>query len=110
MWPQVNEAEEGITSITHYELLQAKETNAERAKDGGFPILAFLLDEYPWPPQSIDGFATTDPSAPPDNSAIRKLRTQLQPSESSPLPSPSDLEARVSTAVTMATAGLQSRG
>jgi hypothetical protein len=54
-------AEPNVTSITHCEYLQAKES--------GLEILAFLLDEScAWPPHLIDGFATSDPAAPRDNS------------------------------------------
>jgi hypothetical protein len=89
-------AELNVTSITHCEYLQAKESHLE--------ILAFLLDEScAWPPQLIDGFATSDPNAPRDNSAIRALRSAFQLERVvSYFTSPADLEARVSAAVTVA--------
>jgi hypothetical protein len=84
-----------MTSITHYEYLQAKAS--------GLDILAFLLDEgFGWPPHMIDGFAAKDPSAPVDNSAIRGLRREFQLERViSYFTTPSDLEARVSAAVTV---------
>jgi hypothetical protein len=93
--PQVTGAILGETSITHYEYLRALERN--------LPIMAFLLDEqYPWPPQLIDGFDSTHPQAPVDASKIRALRQQLQLERVvSRFTTPSDLEARVSAAVTM---------
>src|SRR5712671_2778206 len=55
------------TSITHYEYLRALQRH--------LPIMAFLLDEqYPWPPQFVDGFDTTRPQAPKDAAKIRALR------------------------------------
>ncbi|HEX5079334.1 MAG TPA: DUF4062 domain-containing protein [Geminicoccaceae bacterium] len=89
-------AEPNSTSITHCEYLQAKASNLE--------ILAFLLDEScAWPPHLIDGFATSDPAAPRDNSAIRALRGAFQLERVvSYFTSPADLEARVSAAVTVA--------
>lgn len=94
--PQVKGATVGETSITHYEYLRALERN--------LPVMAFLLDEqYPWPPQLIDGFDTTRPQAPVDASKMRALRQQLQLERVvSWFTTPSDLEARVSAAVTMA--------
>ncbi len=84
------------TSITHYEYLRALERN--------LPVMAFLLDEqYPWPPQLIDGFDITRPDAQVDSTKIRALRYQLQQERVvSWFTTPSDLEARVSAAVTMA--------
>ena len=86
----------GETSITHYEYLRALERN--------LPVMAFWLDEhYPWPPQLIDGFDTARPDAPVDSTKIRALRHQLQQEwVVSWFTTPSDLEARVSAAVTMA--------
>jgi hypothetical protein len=94
--PLVKNAIVGQTSITHYEYLRALERN--------LPIMAFLLDEqYPWPPQLIDGFDKTNPQASTDSSQIRALRQQLQLERVvSWFTTPSDLEARVSAAVTMA--------
>lgn len=94
--PQVKGATVGETSITHYEYLRALERN--------LPVMAFLLDEQcPWPPQLIDGFDTTRPQAPVDSSKIRALRQQLELERVvSWFTTPSDLEARVSAAVTMA--------
>jgi hypothetical protein len=94
--PQVKDAIPGVTSITHYEYLRALERN--------LTVMAFLLDEqYPWPPQLIDGFDTTRPQAPVDSSRIRALRQHLQLQRVvSWFTTPSDLEARVSAAVTMA--------
>jgi hypothetical protein len=66
--------------------------------------MAFLLDEqYAWPPKLIDGFDASHPEAPRDSSRIRALRQQLQLERIvSWFTTPSDLEARVSAAVTMA--------
>ena len=108
MWPQVNGAEEGITSITHYELLQAKGTTPNGRRTAA---------SRSW--RSCWTRAT--PGRPNRSTVLRRpirLPRQTTPlsascelsfssSESSPFASPSDLEARVSTAVTMATAGLQ---
>jgi len=53
----VEGAVDGQTSITHYEYLRAVQRK--------IPVMAFLLDEnYPWPPQLIDGFDTTRTRAP----------------------------------------------
>ena len=84
------------TSITHYEYLRALERN--------LPVMAFLLDENcPWPPQLIDGFDQTRAQAPPNADKIRRLRQELQQERVvSWFTTPSDLEARVSAAVTMA--------
>jgi hypothetical protein len=94
--PAVEGAIHGQTSITHSEYLRA----AERK----LPIMAFLLDEqYPWPPQLIDGFDTSRAQAPKDNTKIRALRQVLQQERVvSWFTTPTDLEARVSAAVTMA--------
>jgi len=97
--PKVPEAKFGETSITHYEYLHAKAKGIDR--------LAFLLDEQtPWPPHLIDGFSTLDKTAPKDASAIRALRAELQlGSVVSYFSNPSDLEARVGAAVTVAGVG-----
>ena len=85
----------GVTSITHYEYLRAIQRK--------LPIMAFLLDEHcAWPPHLIDGF---EPAAdrPVNAEAIRALRLQLQQERVvSWFTTPSDLEARVSAAVTVA--------
>jgi hypothetical protein len=88
----------GETSITHYEYLRAVERR--------LPVLAFLLDETsPWPPQLIDGFDSSTPHARTSADAIRALRFTLQQERVvSWFTTPSDLEARVSAAIT--TAGL----
>ncbi|MEX3846239.1 DUF4062 domain-containing protein [Paraburkholderia sp. BR10882] len=87
---------DGETSITHFEYL--------RALERGIPIMAFLLDEqYPWPPQLIDGFDAAHPQAQPNTKKIRALRQKLQLERIvSWFTTPTDLEARVGTAVTMA--------
>lgn len=94
--PVVEGAVEGQTSITHYEYLRAVQRK--------LPVLAFLLDEqYPWPPQLVDGFDKTRAQAPPNADRIRELRQVLQQERVvSWFTTPSDLEARVSAAVTMA--------
>ena len=94
--PIVNGAAAGQTSITHYEYLRAKERKLS--------IMAFLLDEhYPWPPQLIDGFDQSRAQAPANTDKIRDLRQVLQQERVvSWFTTPSDLEARVSAAVTMA--------
>jgi hypothetical protein len=94
--PAVKGSVAGQTSITHYEYLRALERS--------LPVMAFLLDEhYPWPPQLIDGFDVSRPEAPRDSGKIRALRQQLQLERVvSWFTTPSDLEARVSAAVTMA--------
>jgi hypothetical protein len=94
--PKVPGATYGTTSITHYEYLHANAKAIDR--------LAFLLDErVPWPPYLVDGFSTLDPAAPKDATAIRALRSELQLSAVvSYFSNPSDLEARVSAAVTVA--------
>jgi hypothetical protein len=86
----------GETSITHYEYLRAVQRK--------LPVMAFLLDEtYPWPPQYIDGFDRVRPQAPENADKIRALRRSLQQERVvSWFTTPSDLEARVSAAVTMA--------
>lgn len=86
----------GKTSITHYEYLRAQQRK--------LPVMAFLLDEnYPWPPQFIDGFDKARPQAPGNADKIRDLRQSLQQERVvSWFTTPSDLEARVSAAVTMA--------
>jgi len=91
-------ADYGDTSITHYEYLRAVERK--------LPIMAFLLDEHcPWAPHLIDGFDTTRRDAPANANEIRALRLQLQQERVvSWFTTPTDLEARVSAAVT--TAGL----
>jgi hypothetical protein len=68
------------------------------------PVMAFLLDEqYPWPPQLIDGFDAARPQAQPNTKKIRALREKLQLERIvSWFTTPTDLEARVGTAVTMA--------
>jgi hypothetical protein len=94
--PAVAGATYGQTSITHYEYLRAVERK--------IPVMAFLLDEqYPWPPHLIDGFDMTRPQAPANAADIRALRQQLQQERVvSWFTTPTDLEARVSAAVTMA--------
>jgi len=64
--------------------------------------MAFLLDEhYPWPSQLIDGFDTTCVQAPPNADKIRALRQLLQQERVvSWFTTPTDLEARISAAVT----------
>jgi hypothetical protein len=101
--PQVEGAQYGLTSITHYEYLQAK------AK--GLDCLVFLLDESaPWPPHLIDGFSTRDPDAPRDAQAIRALRNELQLNAVvSYFSNPNELEARVGAAVTVASMSKQVR-
>jgi len=90
---RVADATPGKTSITHYEYL--------RARQRGLPVLAFLLDEScAWPPRFVDGFDTT-PNAPRDAQNIRALRFALQQERVvSWFTTPSDLEARVSAAIT----------
>jgi hypothetical protein len=94
--PAIAGADPMKTSITHYEYLQAKAS--------GLEILAFLLDENcAWPPHLVDGFASADPTAPRDNSAIRALRREFQLERIvATFTSPADVEARVSAAVTVA--------
>lgn len=94
--PAVDGAAPGQTSITHYEYLRALQRK--------LPVMAFLLDEqFPWPPQLIDGFDPMRPQGPANNNQIRALRLQLQQERVvSWFTTPSDLEARVSAAVTMA--------
>lgn len=94
--PVVKGATPGETSITHYEYLRAVERK--------LPVMAFLLDEnYPWPPQLIDGFDKTRTQSPPNADKIRRLRQELQQERVvSWFTTPTDLEARVSAAVTMA--------
>jgi len=94
--PVVEGAVDGETSITHYEYLRAVQRK--------LPVMAFLLDEnYPWPPQLIDGFDTTRAQAPANADKIRALRQVLQQERVvSWFTTPTDLEARVSAAVTMA--------
>jgi Domain of unknown function (DUF4062) len=94
--PEVEGAVNGQTSITHYEYLRAVQRR--------LPVMAFLLDErYPWPPQWVDGFDKSAPQAPSDASRIRALRQVLQQERVvSWFTTPTDLEARVSAAVTMA--------
>lgn len=94
--PVVAGAVDGETSITHYEYLRAVQRR--------LPVMAFLLDEqYPWPPQFIDGFDKTRTQAPANGDKIRALRQLLQQERViSWFTTPSDLEARVSAAVTMA--------
>jgi hypothetical protein len=94
--PVVKGAVVDETSITHYEYLRAVERK--------LPVMAFLLDEhYPWPPQFIDGFDKTRAQAPANADKIRALRQLLQRERVvSWFTTPSDLEARVSAAVTMA--------
>jgi len=89
-------AKYGQTSVTHYEYL--------RAVQRYLPVMAFLLDEQcPWPPQLIDGFNTARTEAPTNANEIRALRQSLQMERVvSWFTTPSDLEARVSAAVTMA--------
>lgn len=89
-------AVDGQTSITHYEYLRAVKRE--------LPVMAFLLNEtYPWPPQFIAGFDRTRPQAPENADKIRALRHSLQQERVvSWFTTPSDLEARVSAAVTMA--------
>lgn len=87
---------DGDTSITHYEYLRAVQRK--------LPVMAFLLDEqYPWPPHLIDGFDISRAQAPINADRIRDLRLVLQQERVvSWFTTPSDLEARVSAAVTMA--------
>lgn len=94
--PAIAGAVPGQTSITHYEYL--------RAKARGIPILAFLLDEkMPWMPGLVDGFDPARPDAPENTARIRALRNELQTEKVvSWFTTPSDLEARVAAAVTMA--------
>lgn len=94
--PAVDGAVDGQTSITHYEYLRAVQRK--------LPVMAFLLDErYPWPPQWVDGFDKSAPQAPNDADRIRALRQVLQQERVvSWFTTPTDLEARVSAAVTMA--------
>jgi hypothetical protein len=94
--PVVEGAVAGKTSITHYEYLRALQRK--------LPVLAFLLDEnYAWPPQFIDGFDKTRLQAPPNADNIRALRQLLQQERVvSWFTTPSDLEARVGAAVTIA--------
>jgi hypothetical protein len=94
--PVVEAAVDGETSITHYEYLRAIQRK--------LPVMAFLLDErYPWPPQLIDGFDKTRAQAPANADKIHALRQLLQQERVvSWFTTPSDLEARVSAAVTMA--------
>jgi hypothetical protein len=94
--PAVEGSVAGETSITHYEYLRAKQRK--------LPIMAFLLDEHcAWPPQFIDGFDKTRAQAPANADKIRDLRQVLQQElVVSWFTTPSDLEARVSAAVTMA--------
>ena len=94
--PPVKDAKWGETSITHYEYLRALERK--------LPVIAFLLDERcAWPPQLIDGFDTTNPDAPKNADRVRALRLELQQQKIvSWFTAPTDLEARVSAAVTMA--------
>jgi Domain of unknown function (DUF4062) len=89
-------AQYGHTSITHYEYLRALQRN--------LPVMAFLLDEQcAWPPQLIDGFDTVRAGAPANANDIRALRQTLQMERVVAwFTTPSDLEARVSAAVTMA--------
>jgi hypothetical protein len=96
--PVVAGATPGQTSITEYEYL--------RAIERGLPVMAFLLDErWPWPPEFVDGFDRTRAGAQPNTERIRALRLALQQERVvSWFTTPSDLEARVSAAVT--TAGL----
>ena len=92
----VPNAKYGQTSITHYEYL--------RALQRALPVMAFLLDEQcPWPPERIDGFDTARADAPKNANDIRALRQTLQQERVvSWFTTPTDLEARVSAAVTMA--------
>lgn len=89
-------AVDGKTSITHFEYLRALQRQ--------LPVMAFLLDEkHPWPPELIDGFDTTRVNAPAKADQIRALRQALRQERMvSWFTTPSDLEARVSAAVTMA--------
>ena len=96
MFPVVAGAVDGQTSITHYEYLRAVQRQ--------LPVMAFLLDEhYAWPPEFIDGFDTTRTQAPANAENIRSLRMSLQQERVvSWFTTPTDLEARVSAAVTVA--------
>ena len=89
------DAHYGQTSITHYEYLRARERD--------LPILAFLLaDDVPLNPVFVDGFDRSRPGSPLDASHIRALRAELQEEKVvSWFTTPSDLEARVATAVTV---------
>ena len=93
--PDVEHAVKGETSITEYEYLRAVERK--------LPVMAFLLDEQcPWPPQFIDGFDSTRKNAPTSADEICALRQKLQQERViSWFTTPTDLEARVSAAVTM---------
>jgi hypothetical protein len=94
--PNVKGSKPGETSITHYEYL--------RAVERGLPVMAFLLDErYPWPPEFVDGFDRTRAGAQQNADKIQALRLLLQQERVvSWFTTPSDLEARVSAAVTAA--------
>lgn len=94
--PVVEGAIYGETSITHYEYLRAVQRK--------LPVMAFLLEEhYPWPPEFIDGFDKSRAQAPLNADKIRNLRQLLQKERVlSWFTTPSDLEAHVSAAVTMA--------
>lgn len=93
--PNVEGAQYGHTSITHYEYLRAKENR--------LPILAFLLHEqYPIAPNLVDGFDSSQIGAPTDASKIRALRDELQTAKIvSWFSTPSDVEARVAAAITL---------
>jgi len=91
----------GETSITHLEYLQAKAQQEE--------VLAFLVDEtVPWPPHKIDAFVDAgEPRAENEGTygspggRIQALRQSLKRARIVAFfSSPSDLEARVATAVT----------
>jgi hypothetical protein len=95
------EFEAGKTSVTHLEYLEAKAQDRE--------ILAFLVDEtVPWPPHKIDAFvdageprAGVEGACGAPGSSIQALRQSLKRERIvSFFSSPSDLEARVATAVT----------
>jgi hypothetical protein len=94
--PVVAGATPGQTSITEYEY--------RRAIELGLPVMAFLLDErWPWPPEFVDGFDQTRAGAQPNTARIRELRLALQQERVvSWFTTPTDLEARVSAAVTTA--------
>lgn len=94
--PDTEALADGETSITHLEYLRAVQRKV--------PVMAFLVDEqYPWPPHYIDGFDTGRVNAPLNSEKIRALRQLLQQERVvSWFTTASDLEARVSAAVTMA--------
>ena len=88
----------GQTSITHWEYLKAKEKK--------IPIIPFLLaEDHPWPPHLIDGFVAKNSGKASDGtdlSNVRKLREEFQAERVvAYFTEPSDLEAKVSAAITV---------